>query len=668
MVQNRICRFVRFILMRSKFRIFILAFAGLYGFMLFGQDDRTDFSDPSHEFSVMPFWFWNDTLRDEEIIRQIDDFEKHGVYGFVIHPRIGLPENIEWLSPEMIHSMRTAIVEARKRKMYVVLYDEGMYPSGSSSGQVVERNPRHAARGLAKIDLKPGEDLQLPEGEELVASISRPDGSRVAVIDRPSGGVIRGLHYIGEDGPGRLREESPPAGDILNPAAVSSYIELVYDKYAREFGSYFGSTVIGIFTDEPSPMGRGNARGMIPGNKELIPDISRIIGYDIIPFLADLWYTDNPDWEKHRKDYNSAINTCLEENYYKRLGEWCAEHWISLMGHPAGSMDIGTERYFQIPGQDLVWRYVEPGPTALEGQHSTMAKCASSAMIHLGQRRNSNELYGAYGHNLTWDEMVWLANWCFVRGQNLLIPHAFYYSVRGPRLDERPPDVGPNAEWWSRYKPYADACRRLSWINTDSRHVSNIAVLADATYLPDKSARVCYENQLDFNYLEFRYLWEDAEIVKDGIKIAGMNYQAVILDSATIIPDKAVPALQKLSDMGRLIVYRSPSYAARFRNPLVASDEKELVNSINRLVSRDVTLSPASRSIRYRHVIKGNDHYYLIFNEENETVSTAISLSEAGKKVQLLDPETGKASKVKLPGQFVFQPHEMKVFRSPALK
>jgi hypothetical protein len=47
-------------------------------------------------------------------------------------------------------------------------------------------------------------------------------------------------------------------------------------------------------------------------------------------------------------------------------------------------------------------------------------------MIHLGHRRNSNELYGAYGHYLTYGEMEWLANWCFVRGQNLLYPHAFY--------------------------------------------------------------------------------------------------------------------------------------------------------------------------------------------------------------------------------------------------
>jgi len=168
-----------------------------------------NFINPPREFSVMPFWFWNDTLKDDEIVRQIADFEAHGVYGFVIHPRIGLPENVKWLSTEMIHSMDVAIREASIRKMHVILYDEGMYPSGSSSGQVVARNPGYAARGLAKIDLKPGEILNLTEGKNLITLINRPNGESVAIVDEPSGGTIRGLHYLGE-GSVQLKEESPP--------------------------------------------------------------------------------------------------------------------------------------------------------------------------------------------------------------------------------------------------------------------------------------------------------------------------------------------------------------------------------------------------------------------------------------------------------------------------
>jgi len=618
-----------------------------------------DFINPPHEFSVMPFWFWNDTLKDEEIIRQITDFETHGVYGFVIHPRIGLPENVKWLSPEMIHAMDVAIKEASRKKMYVILYDEGMYPSGSSSGQVVARNPEYAARGLSKIDLKPGEIPNLKGGQRLVTIIDRPEGQRVAIIDQPSGGNIRGLHYIGE-GSKQIKEESPPAGDILNPDAVTCFMELVYDRYAKEFGKYFGSTVLGIFTDEPSPLGRGTARGIVPGNASLLPQINKILGYDITPFLADLWYDNTPDSKMHRIDYNNAVNICLEENYYKRLGKWCSDHGINLMGHPAGSMDIGAEKYFQIPGQDLVWRYVEPGPKALKGQHSTMAKGASSAMLHLGLQRNLNELYGAYGHNLTYDEMEWLADWCFVRGQNFLIPHAFFYSIRGPRFDERPPDVGPNASWWNMYKEYADACRRLSWLNTGSKQVCEIAIICEDAFLPDKSAKICYQHQRDFNYLEIRHLWEDAKTDSKGVHIAGMNYGLVIIDSLSNIPLKAISSLKILAGSGRLIINKYSDFSSLFKGAKLYQTPDNLVEEIDKEILPDLNLTTPSEDIRYRHVIKETGNYYIIFNEGSNVISSKLKIATNGNR-QLLNPSTAEAVNSGADENVTFNPHELKI-------
>jgi hypothetical protein len=649
--------------MKLVTKIYLITAISLWSFTLIvnAQSVPRDFIDPPREFSVMPFWFWNDTLKDEEIVRQIADFEEHGVYGFVIHPRIGLPENIKWLSEEMIHFMTVAIEEASRRNMSVILYDEGMYPSGSSSGQVVARNPKHAARGLVRIDLKQGESPLIAEDEKLITILDRPGGQRIAIVERPSKGKIRGLHYIGE-GTDHLQEESPPAGDILNPEAVSSFIELVHDRYFKEFGKYFGTTVLGIFTDEPSPLGRGSTDGMVQGNSSLLPQIKKTLGYDITPYLADLWYNDNPDSPKHRSDYNKAVNICLEENYYKRLSEWCRDHKISLMGHPAGSMDIGSEKYFQIPGQDLVWRYVEPGYKSLEGQHSTMAKCASSAMLHQGSSRNSNELYGAYGHTLTYEEMMWLADWCFVRGQNFLIPHAFFYSIRGPRFDERPPDVGPNAAWWNIYKEYADGCRRLSWLNTGSKQVCEVAILCEDTFLPDKAAKICYEQQVDFNYLETRYLYEDAIIDTLGIHIAGMNYGILIIDSLSEIPVKANPALKKLAANGRLIINKYSQYASLFEWSVTYHTSESLTDAIHRKILPDISLSTPSVDIRYRHILKGNDHFYIIFNEGANKVSTRLNISDTGSW-QLLNPQTAKAVKVKPDENISIKPHELLILR-----
>lgn len=641
----------------NKHLTFFLLFASLFSASLKAQTISKEFIDPPREFSVMPFWFWNDTLKADEIVRQIADFEEHGVYGFVIHPRMGLPIGMEFLDYEMLQLMEVAIKEAERRNMKVILYDEGSYPSGSCQGQVVAKNPEHAARGFARLPIEAGKEPKLEEGWQLYTKYVSKEGEHFAVVERPSVGRIRGLHWLDEE---KEKEHLPPAGDILNPAAVTSFIDLVYDKFADNFSEYFGKTIIAVFTDEPEPMGRGPSRGMVDGNIKLMPQINEIIGYDFKPHFGDLWEENSKDWKKHREDYHRAIAICLEQNYYGRLSKWCEEHGIALTGHPAKSMDLGAQKYFHIPGQDLVWRYVEPGKTALEGEHSTMAKNASSAMAHLNRRRNSNELYGAYGHDLTYEEMVWLANWCFVRGQNLLYPHAFYYSVRGARYNERPPDVGPNAKWWPNYKEYADACRRLSWLNTDSEQVCQVAILGDANWLPYESAKVFFQHQIDFNYLDLAHLGREAVVKNGGISIAKMQYKTIVLDGLKHLPPNAVPILKELSEKGKLILFGDSPFANDFPKALIAKSNKELLSAAEGIAKRDLNLIPHSKNIRFRHVIKEGVHYYILFNEEKSKVKTQINVSAKGKSYWL-DEHTSKASVADLNNQVEFEPYELKI-------
>ena len=63
-----------------------------------------EFENPSEEFSPIPFWFWNDTLTEEEISRQIHAFKEKGVDGFVIHPHIG----VGYISYAMLWSLPRA--------------------------------------------------------------------------------------------------------------------------------------------------------------------------------------------------------------------------------------------------------------------------------------------------------------------------------------------------------------------------------------------------------------------------------------------------------------------------------------------------------------------------------------------------------------------------------
>ena len=239
-----------------------------------------------------------------------------------------------------------------------------------------------------------------------------------------------------------------------------------------------------------------------------------------------------------------------------------------------------------------------------------MAKCSSSAMIHGGRRRNLNEFCGAYGHNLTFAEMKWLADWCLVRGVNLLVPHAFYYSVRGPRRDERPPDVGPNSPWWADFKRFADYCRWLCWLNTDSRHVCEIAILCESNQLPWRTAKILQQNQLDFHYLE------------RGATGAG-NYKLVISED--------------LSDT-------------------------ELLAAVARTVPADLQVSPPQPDLRYRHVVKDGTDYYLLFNEGSQTISFRWLVAVQGTTA-LLDPSRQQQTPVTSAEPLTLPPHELRVLQ-----
>ena len=192
---------------------------------------REELREPPREMTQVPFWFWNDELSDRETARQMADFRAKGVYGFVIHARMGLPGEIRYMGPRWLAHVRFAVEEAARTGMRVCLYDEGMYPSGSAHGEVVRSNPAFAAQGLAAQSKEVSGPAEIdaaaaPEGRHVAtvavpiaadgrtlgldrAIVLAPDRGKVALgpgrwrVMRfaavPSGGHIRGVHP-GEEG------------------------------------------------------------------------------------------------------------------------------------------------------------------------------------------------------------------------------------------------------------------------------------------------------------------------------------------------------------------------------------------------------------------------------------------------------------------------------------
>lgn len=582
---------------------------------------KFNFQHPTPDFTPYPFWLLNDELEEGELIRQIDDFKAHGIYGFIPHPRMGLSRNIPYMSERWLDLVELCVKYAKEQGMTVILYDEASYPSGSCCGQVVAADPSFASRCLRMNDLN---DYTLGEGERIVATV----GGHV-FIEGFTGGTIRGVHEGQDDG----QPDAPASADLLNPKATATFIELTHEKYFRRLGKYFGETIIGIFTDEPSLTGRRNViKGSISWTAEFLYDFIEAGG--CTEWLPLLFGPENEENAPARLAYNRAIRSRLAECYYKPLSDWCKNHAIVLTGHPAHGGETDVQRFFGIPGQDLVWRWVEPG-TELTAPESVVGKCSADSARHLGAPRNMNEVLGVCGkQGNPWDftvsDMLWYFNYLFARGVNMLVLHAFYYSLRTPlQYGERPPDVGPGNIWWKYYNRIAEYIKRMCWLNTSAPNRPYCAVLTDGITLPVESVRELYERRIDFNYLDMGVFESKAEVARGTCTCSRYRYDVICLPGDVELTEGAAEKL-KLFEMTGGRVLRGDDFA------------EELI----KFVLPDDIFIPDGEDIgrlRLVRLTKCGIPYILLVNEGDTAMSGRLCTNKVGA-CEEFNPWTGGIS------------------------
>ena len=231
------------------------------------QEFLQNLKNPSAEFSIIPFWFLNDRLSRRKIKKQLTDFKEKGIDIVIVHPRIGLPKSLKYLSDKYFSYYAYILKTAKEIDLKIIIYDDGMYPSGAAGGLVVEGLPELKSLGLFLSNVPDGKVIKkLDEGKYLIEKFSE--------------GRIRGIHYGEDDG----EINQPYSADILNEKAVERFIALTHEEYYKRFKEYFGSVVIGFFTDEPQALGRGrhNCKVWTSGlDKRIVEaggDLSELIG------------------------------------------------------------------------------------------------------------------------------------------------------------------------------------------------------------------------------------------------------------------------------------------------------------------------------------------------------------------------------------------------------
>jgi len=104
------------------------------------------FLDPPHDFSPMPFWFWNGKMEGPIIQQQIREMVDQHVYGAFLHGRDGL--ETPYLSEEWFKAIGAGLEQSKKSGFEFNFVDEYDWPSGEVRNVSMAAN--HQSEVLAR--------------------------------------------------------------------------------------------------------------------------------------------------------------------------------------------------------------------------------------------------------------------------------------------------------------------------------------------------------------------------------------------------------------------------------------------------------------------------------------------------------------------------------------
>jgi hypothetical protein len=222
--------------------------------------------------------------------------------------------------------------------------------------------------------------------------------------------------------------------------------------------------------------------------------------------------------------------------------------------------------------------------------------------------------------------MKWLLDWHLVRGTNLILPHACFYSIRGRRAFESEPDLGVHNAWWPHFAHLALYARRLCCLLSDGEHVCSVGILSDGDHLSWVAAKALHQHQVDFIFLDEPALCA-ASIERGYLHAGSQRLDVVIVDAPGLLGSRAQQRLDEFAAAGGTVL-----------REWVPGDLAERVTSRTGLGIRWDGESPGD--VRAMHYRKAGRDFFFVVNEGERAVEGRALLGRRGA-VELWDALSG---------------------------
>lgn len=564
------------------------------------------FKNPGKEYRGMPFWSWNGELKKEELIRQMKILKEMGFGGFFMHSRAGLITEYlgeEWF--DLINAVTDAGVE---EGMEAWLYDEDRWPSGSAGG-IATRDPKYRIRSLVLFET-PIEEY-MPDQEDYAVFAGKIDGVTVS--------KYRQLQ-VGEPLPADIAAdwkilvfrivlatpESVYNGatylNTLSREATDKFIEVTHEAYQAHCGERMGTTIKGIFTDEPHNghllddlHQKGNVRiCSIRFTEDIFEEFKKRYGYDALPLLPELFYKKaGQELVRVKHDYVDLGNALFLERFIGPMNDWSEAHNMQLTGHvlhedflssqtvPQGSL-MRSYEYMGLPGVDVLFRGND--------RHWIVKQLASSCR-QLGKTRLLSELYGCTSWDFDFKEHKATGDWQALFGINLRCPHLSWYTMEGECKRDYPASILHQSTYYKDYNFVETYFARFGYVMNQGRPLCDVLVLnpvetlwgrmfvgwANWIYTNDphcKALEKHYEDlcrmlnggQIDFDYGDEEMMSRMSRVEKtaDGavLHVGAATYGTVVVSGAETLRSSTYRLLSEFMEDGGRVIFAGdiPTY------------------------------------------------------------------------------------------------------------
>lgn len=391
------------------------------------------------ECGSIPFWSWNNTLDENELVKQIDEMRLAGVGGFIMHARTGLKD--EYLGEKWFSCIGACLKRAKELNMQAWVYDENGWPSGFVGGKLLE-NEDFRARFL---------EYEVGDFDKSAFAVFVEKDGDYRRVEKPVDGVCE-YHNI-------YLRISPANTDILNPKVTDAFIAETHEKYYERFSQSFGKELVGFFTDEPQYY-----RWATPYTP-CMDDAFADSGEDVRDGLIWL-FLHNEKGYKFRLKYYGVLNRLYVKNFYKKIKDWCDAHGCMLTGH---SIEEGNLSMQMWGGAGVMPTYAEEHIPAIDHlgrlcMGEIAPKQVASVSAQLGKKIILTESYACSGNDVTPYELKSIGDMQYFLGVNKTCQHLYPYSMaRGGKTDH-PPVFSPHGNWFEGFKTFNEYFNRLGYV------------------------------------------------------------------------------------------------------------------------------------------------------------------------------------------------------------